>query len=426
MVHHSGGFRLQRNARIAQLVFLPLNGPDATGYAGVYQGEKLVIPPSETTVEPAELRRMVDQVAAECGFDLVSVASAEKFTDDRDAALRRIDDGLMDGLLWFTKSRVRRGADPQELLPGARSIVSVGWNYYAGAEPETAAGQGLIARYARGRDYHRVMKRRMRRMTLELSHRLGSGFAARWYVDDGPMLDRAAAARAGLGWFGKNGNILNSRYGSWLLLGQIITDLPLTPDAPLRKTCGQCARCIPACPTDAIIAPYVVDNRRCISYLTIEHKGAIPLELRPAMGNWVFGCDICQEVCPVNRKAKATADPNFGRRDLSSVDLIELLDMSEDTFRQRFAGTPVMRAKRVGMQRNACIALGNLGDPEALPALVRALRFAAPLVRQHAAWALGRIGGADARAALTAAGATEDDPAALAEIELALAEAGRP
>ena len=180
------------------------------------------------------------------------------------------------------------------------------------------------------------------------------------------MPPRRAPAWAGSA---KNGNILNPTYGSWLLLGQIITNLQLEPDAPLAKTCGQCVRCIPACPTDAIVAPYVVDNRRCISYLTIEHKGAIPRELRPAMGTWVFGCDICQEVCPVNRKAKATSDPNFGRRDLTALDLVELLDMDEQQFRQRFAGTPLMRAKRVGMQRNACVALGNLGDATATRAL---------------------------------------------------------
>ena len=268
------------------------------------------------------------------------------------------------------------------------------------------------------------MKRRMRRVVLDLTERLGDRIAARWYVDDGPMLDRAAAARAGLGWFGKNGNILNPTYGSWLLLGQIITDLPLVADPPLAKTCGQCARCIPACPTDAIVAPYVVDNRRCISYLTIEHKGAIPTELRASMANWVFGCDICQEVCPVNRKAKATGDPNFGRTDLSSIDLVELLDMTEEQFRHRFSGTPIMRAKQVGMQRNACVALGNAGDPSAVPGLTRALTSAPPLVRAHAAWALGLIGGADARTALQLALDSEADPEVLSEIRPALDREG--
>jgi epoxyqueuosine reductase len=177
---------------------------------------------------------------------------------------------------------------------------------------------------------------------------------------------------------------------------------------------------MPACPTDAIVAPYVVDNRRCISYLTIEHKGAIPLELRQSMGNWVFGCDICQEVCPVNRKAKSTGDPNFGRTDLSSVDLVELLAMTDDQFRQRFAGSPVMRAKRVGMQRNACIALGNSGDTSAVPALTRALRSAPPLVRGHAAWALGQIGDNAAHSALNEALAAEPDAEVVWEITRAL------
>ena len=371
-------------------------------------------------VDPAQLRRWVDDAASDAGFDVVAVASAEDFASDREEALHRIDAGLMDGLSWFNAPRVRRGTDPEALLPGARSIISLGWNYFPEVDPSASGGQGSIARYARGRDYHRVMKRRMRRVILDLTERLGERFAARWHVDDGPMLDRAAAARAGLGWFGKNGNILNPTYGSWLLLGQIITDLPLLADAPLAKTCGQCTRCMPACPTDAIVAPYVVDNRRCISYLTIEHKGAIPVELRTPIGNWIFGCDICQEVCPVNRKAKATGDPNFGRTDLSAVDLVELLEMTDDQFRERFAGTPVMRAKLVGMQRNACVALGNSSDPVAVPALTRALRSAPPLVRAHAAWALGRIGGPVARAALVDVMVKETDAEVIAEIRQAL------
>ncbi len=379
----------------------------------------------DIAVDPAELRQWVDRAAADAGFDLVAVGSADDFASDREETLRRIDAGLMDGLPWFSAQRVQRGTDPETLLPGARSIISLGWNYFPLDDPPAAAGQGLVARYARGRDYHRVMKRRMRRVVLDLTERIGARFAARWYVDDGPMLDRAAAARAGLGWFGKNGNILNPTYGSWLLLGQIITDLTLAPDPPLVKTCGQCSRCLPACPTDAIVAPYVVDNLRCISYLTIENRGAIPVDLRAPMGNWVFGCDICQEVCPVNRKAKSTQDPNFGRTDLSAVDLVELLDMTDQQFRQRFAGTPIMRAKRVGMQRNACVALGNAADPVAVPALTRALRFAPPLVRCHAAWALGRIGGDAARAALGDALAGETDAEVLAEIKQAL-DAGDP
>ena len=377
--------------------------------------------------QPVDLRALIDRLAHEVGFDLVAVTDAGGFVADREIAMRRIDDGLMDGLPWFTKARIERGTDPDELLPGARSIISLGLNYYPGTTGTAASDSGLVARYAQGRDYHRVMKRRMRRLVIALSEHptlrpSGDKLAARWYVDDGPMLDRAVAARAGLGWFGKNGNILNPTYGSWLLLGQIVTNLQLEPDAPLSKTCGQCTRCMPACPTDAIVAPYVVDNRRCISYLTIEHKGAIPSDLRTAMGTWVFGCDICQEVCPVNRKAKATKDPNFGRRDLTALDLIELLDMTETQFRERFAGTPMMRAKRVGMQRNACVALGNLRDAKAVPALKRALASGHPLVQQHAAWALGSVGGEEAFEALRTAEGAEPDEHVGAEIRLALTQ----
>ena len=375
---------------------------------------------SNISGDPAQLRTWVDESAAEAGFNLVAVASADTFAAEREEALARIQAGLMDGLPWFHAERVQRGTDPQALLPGARSIICLGGSYNPPADDNVPQGQGKIARYARGRDYHRVMKRRMRRMVLDLAEQMGDRFGARWHVDDGPMLDRAAAARAGLGWFGKNGNILNPTYGSWLLLGQIVTDLPLEPDPPLSKSCGQCTRCMPACPTDAIVAPYVVDNRRCISYLTIEHKGAIPVELRSAMGTWVFGCDICQEVCPVNRKARSTQDPNFGRTDLASVDLVELLEMTDDQFRERFAGTPVMRAKRVGMQRNACVALGNLKDASTVPALGRALRSGHPLVRGHAAWAMGRIGNEVARGHLADALAAESDPEILSEIKRAL------
>ena len=378
-------------------------------------------------IDSAGQRELIDRLARRVGFDLVAVTDASEFRTERAITLDRIQHGLMDGLPWFTEPRVERGADPEQLLPGARSIISLGLNYYPGADAEPGLTSGIVARYARGRDYHRVMKRRMRRIVVALSEHphlqtTDDNIAARWFVDDGPMLDRAAAARAGLGWFGKNGNILNPTYGSWILLGQIITNLSLASDAPLAKSCGNCKRCIPACPTNAIVAPYVVDNRRCISYLTIEHRGVIPRELRPGIGNWVFGCDLCQEICPVNRKARATSDPNFGRTDLTSVDLVELLEMTEAQFRDRFAGTPVMRAKRVGMQRNACIALGNAADPSTIPTLARALKSAASLVKQHAAWALGRIGTTEATEALRVAATMEPDADALAEIKQALAD----
>ena len=387
---------------------------------------------------PTGLRAMVKDYAREVGFDLARITDAAVFAADRDLALARIADGLMDGLPWYTAGRVKRGATPQELLPGAQSIISLGLNYYpADPEDDPAAadtdadarpgGPGLtgqIARYARGRDYHRVMKARMRDFAAGLAARLDMPIAARWYVDDGPMLDRAAAARAGLGWFGKNSNILTSELGSWVFLGQVITDLKIAPDAPLVKTCGSCVRCIDACPTGAIVAPYVIDNARCISHLTIENRGAIPRELRPLLGDWIFGCDLCQEVCPVNRKAQPAQEPTFGKANLATADLIEILEMSETDFRERFRGTPILRAKRMGLQRNACVALGNGKNPAAVPALDRALQQGEPLVRGHAAWALGQIGGPAALAALHQAAQQETDGEVLAEIRAALGEYG--
>ena len=224
---------------------------------------------------------------------------------------------------------------------------------------------------------------------------MGRPIAARWYVDDGPMLDRAAAQRSGIGWFGKNTNILTTSHGSWIFLGQVVTDLELEPDAPLKKTCGSCVKCIDACPTGAITAPYVIDNTRCISHLTIENRGPIPLNLRTLMSDWVFGCDICQEVCPVNIKGAYSKEQAFKKRRFTALELVGLLQMTEEQFRERFRNSPIKRAKLWGLQRNACVALGNIGDLAAIPALVKALddRHLAGLVRGHAAWALGRIGG---------------------------------
>ena len=372
------------------------------------------------------LKRQVVEHARELGFDLVGVASAESFSHDEEIALERLRTGLMDGLPWYTSARVQRGCSPQELMPGARSIITVGMSYYARDEDGEARvdAKGKVARYAWGDDYHAVMKSRLEVLVEGLSRRLRHPIAARWYVDDGPMLDRAVAQRGGIGWFGKNTNILTSSHGSWVFLGQVITDLELEPDPPLKKTCGECVRCIDACPTGAIVAPYVIDNARCISYLTIENRGPIPRHLRPLMYDWVYGCDICQDVCPVNVKAAYTKEQAFQARRFPSMDLVALLEMTEDEFRERFRHSPVKRAKRVGLQRNACVALGNTGDPAVVPALARALTTGEALVRGHAAWALGRIGGPEATLALESALAHEGDHQVREEMDAALAEAG--
>ena len=370
-----------------------------------------------------DLKRQITEYAMQCGFDLVRITGADEFALDRDAALTRIESGQMDGLPWYTESRVRRGADPETLLPGARSIICLGLSYLDDEAAES--GGGKVARYARVKDYHRAMKRRMKTLVHGLEEKLESRIKAKWYVDDGPMLERAAAARSGLGWFGKSTNILTPSHGSWVLLGQVITDLDLEPDPPLQKTCGTCVRCIDDCPTGAIVAPFVVDNARCISYQTIENRGVIPLEMRPLIGDWVFGCDICQDVCPVNRKAEKPLHPIQKAEAVGlsgKLDLVELLALSEEEFRARFQGTSIMRAKRVGLQKNACVALGNNRDEAGVPALVSTLKNAEPLVRGHAAWALGQIATPEATKRLEQSTTSETDPYVLEEIEAALKE----
>jgi epoxyqueuosine reductase len=378
-------------------------------------------------------KALVKRCAREAGFDLVGVASAEPFAREQAVVLERLAHGMMGQLPWYTEARVRRGCDPQAILPGARSIISVACSYYADSStrPPTGSGRtddgqppphGRVARYAWYRDYHAVLKKRLKGLVGMVQEGLGRSFAHKLYVDDGPMLDREVARRAGIGFTGKNTNIL-TRAGSWVLLGQLVTDLELEPDRPLAKSCGSCRTCIPACPTGAITSDYVLDSNRCIAYLTIEHRGPIPREMRPLMGDWVFGCDICQDVCPVNlRRAAPAAAPLSPPQD-TSLELVELLEMDEAQFAERFAGSPIRRAKLAGMQRNACIALGNLRAVEAVPALTKALIQAAPLVRGHAAWALGRIGTMDGRRALAEASAVEQDPWVREEIALALGAA---
>ena len=369
--------------------------------------------------------RKIKDLALSIGFDRVGITDAAPFVRDEKAAARRVRDGLMDGLAWYTEERVRRMNRPKTLLDGARSVISLAMSYKT-TEPPTASDvpRGRVARYAWGRDYHSLIKARVRRFIRELPDAVGEPVRARHFVDDGPMNDRAAAERAGVGWFGKNTNILTPTLGSWAFLAEVITNLDLRADAPLKKTCGECARCIPACPTGAIVAPYVIDNRRCISFLTIELRGAIPRELRPLVGDWVFGCDLCQDVCPVNRKAAVSREAEFGKRhDFDAPALIPLLSLDEDGFRRRFEGSPIRRAKLSGLRRNACVALGNIGDRAAIPALSAALRSDDAIVRAHAAWALGRIGGETAKTALKSALANERDPAARDEITAALSDA---
>jgi epoxyqueuosine reductase len=385
------------------------------------------VPPSrEEGGQGDRLTTAIKDLARAHGFHLARVTTAEPFVELEDLLNARIAAGHLGGLDWFTPARAHVASAPQRLVPWARSLLVLGLSYYAEPPPAPDDGvpRGRIARYAWGADYHDLLKAMMRGLIADIERLAGRPLRAATLVDTARIVDRAAAARAGLGWYGKNTCIIATREtGSFLFLAEMPLDLDLEPDAPLRRSCGACQRCLAACPTHAIPAAYVLDTPRCISYLTIEHRGAIPRDLRPLMGDWVFGCDICQEVCPPNRHVIPLAPPALRPQaaDDAYPPLIPLLTMTAEEFRTRYRHRAVARAKREGLARNAAIALGNGGDPAAIPALRDALRtHDAALVRGHAAWALGQIGGHDARAALDRCRATEEDAAVREEIVAAL------
>jgi epoxyqueuosine reductase len=358
--------------------------------------------------------------AKRLGFDEAGVAMAG-LADEEGHFLRWLGAGHH-GELTYLARRVAERRDPRVLLPGARTVVVLStacWH----ERPEPGPGlRGKVARYAWGRDYHRVHKKRLRLLQKWLITRVKG---ARVYaeVDTGPVLEKVWAERAGLGWIGKNGNLVTRHRSSWCLLGAIVTDVELPPDRPHPNLCGRCERCLRACPTGAIVSAGVVDARLCLSSHNIERRGPIPENLRSRLGRWLFGCDDCQEVCPWNRFATEAGDPAFAPRpEQAHPDLREILALDEAAFRERFLGTPLLRAGRAGLARTAAVVLGNLGDPAAIPALARSLATdPSPVVRGHAAWGLGHIRSLEGRAILARAGATETDPTVREEIHRALA-----
>lgn len=383
------------------------------------------------------LTEQIKERAYALGFDAFRVTSADPFPTAEETIKERIAAGLMDGLDWFTAARAEVSCAPRTLAPAARSVISLATFYLTKAPTdETSPGnpRGRVSAYAWGDDYHDIIRKRLDALVAYIRELAGRDDEKTMvFVDTGRMVDRAVAQRSGLGWYGKNTMILTKGWGSWVFLSEVVTGLELEPDEPVATTCGRCDVCLRACPTGALIAPYVLDNRRCISYLTIELRGSIPVELRPLMGAHIFGCDICQQVCPVNhvamrRLAQGDDGAHNARRlefrprtpDFASPALVPLLSLDDDEFRERFRGSPIKRAKRRGLLRNICVALGNIGDPSAIPALGEALRDHEPLVRGHAAWALGTIGGAEARALLARAAETEDDPTVGSELHYAL------
>jgi len=375
----------------------------------------------------------IGELAHSLGFDLVGIAPAAA-ASTHSRYLAWLAEGYHGEMAYLAREdAVARRADPARSLPGVRTVIVAAANYATLPLPADLArdpARGILARYAWGDDYHEWFQPRLQQLVALVEAATGGPVAHRAYVDTGPLLERELAARCGLGFIGKNTNLIHPRLGSWLLLGELLLGLELEPGvsaesgpAPAEPgTCGGCRRCLDACPTGALVAPYLLDARRCLSYLTIELKGAIPGELRPALGNRIFGCDRCQEVCPWNRRfARPSREAAFQPRPGAIAPrLLDLITLDEEGFARRFGGSPVMRARRRGLLRNVAVALGNWGDPAALPGLRSALHDPEPLVRGHAAWALGRIPGGEARQSLALALCTEAEGSVQAELRAAL------
>ncbi|HZV35282.1 MAG TPA: tRNA epoxyqueuosine(34) reductase QueG [Verrucomicrobiae bacterium] len=352
------------------------------------------------------MKDVIRQRARELGFDDCRFTTA---APPQNAAQfeRWLAEGKQGEMNWLARNANKR-VEPQLVLAEAKSIISLAVSYEGvkrdaccvrnengDASPHHATRDtqhGTIARYAQFSDYHDVLGERLKLLTDFVNELGGKDARSLWYVDTGPVLERDAAQRAGLGFIGKHTNLISRTLGNWIFLAEIITTLELAPDEPERNRCGSCTRCIAACPTAAIIAPFQLDARRCISYLTIELKGAIPVELRPAVGNRIYGCDDCLAVCPWNRFAQeGKMMREHVRTDLETPDLLELLALDVAGFKSRFRGTPILRTKRRGLLRNVCVALGNVGDASALPALERASHDPEPLIAEHARWGIEEI-----------------------------------
>ena len=327
------------------------------------------------------------EFARELGFDLCRVSRC-----DSPPHARQFRQWLRDsahGEMNYMQRGEEKRCDPQLVLPGAKSVIVLALNYFTDDSARLDPARGVIARYARGDDYHEVINTKLHKIDNFLR---ALGGRQKCYVDTGPVLERDFAALAGAGWHGKSTMLINERLGTWFFLAEILTTLQLPSDEPARDRCGTCTRCIDACPTGAITAPYKLDARRCISYLTIELKGAIPLELRPLIGDRIFGCDDCLDACPWNRFANTARESAFAaRRSTTAFALRDYLRLSDDEFRAIFRNSPIKRIKRRGFLRNVCVALGNVGTIDDLPALEQATRDPEPLVAEHARWAIEQI-----------------------------------
>ena len=375
-------------------------------------------------MSPATITRLLREKALNLGFDLFGVVpvSRSKTIEIYRAWLNKGYAGTMEYLERHSELK----EDPRNLLPETISMVALGCNYNTGnpSKESQEPSKARISRYAWGDDYHKIIHSKLKSLEYYLCNELNAATQTRSFVDSGPVLEREMAQRAGLGWFGKHSNLINMEKGSWFFLAEMLVDVELKIDEPFtRVDCGTCTSCIEACPTEAIIADRTVDARLCISYLTIENKGAIPADLRSKMDNHIFGCDICQDVCPWNKDAPESVEPGFKpRTENYAAELTDLMILDQTAFRKRFQKSPVKRTKRRGLLRNVAVSLGNWAHEDAIPALSIGLHDIEPVVRSHSAWALGRINNERARNELKNALIIEESPQVLREIEKALGE----
>jgi epoxyqueuosine reductase len=351
---------------------------------------------TQPRLDPAAAKRQLAARARELGFDRLGVAAID-IAQDEQHLLRWLDAGFHGEMDYMRRHGTMRSR-PRELSPGTVRVVSARMDYWPAAARDAAAAlgdaeSGYISRYALGRDYHKVLRAALARLAKELAADIGP-FGYRVCVDSAPVLEKALARDAGLGWIGKHTNLISREAGSWFFLGEILTDLPLPEDEPASAHCGTCTACIAACPTEAIVAPYQLDARRCIAYLTIEHHSAIPVELRAAIGNRIYGCDDCQLVCPWNKFAHAASHPDFKvRHGLDSGRLTELFGWTETQFEERMQGSAIYRIGYERWLRNIAVALGNAPTSAAVIAALEQRRAeASELVREHIEWALARHG----------------------------------
>jgi epoxyqueuosine reductase len=345
--------------------------------------------PVDREISQVELKERLVSFARMVGFDSCRVAACGS-APHADEFRNWLDEGGH-GEMGYMKRGEEKRCDPQKVLAGARSIVVLAMNYFQGNPQvgDTPAATGRVARYAWGDDYHDLIESRLGKIDEFLRQ---FGGLQKCYVDTGPVLERDHAAQAGVGWHGKSTMLINEGLGTWFFLAEILTTVELPPDKPVPNRCGTCDRCIKACPTGAITAPHRLDARRCISYLTIELKGAIPLNLRPLIGDRIFGCDDCLDACPWNRFAQVSRETAFSAcHSTTGMSLRDYLNLGDNEFRMLFRNSPIKRIKRRGFLRNVCVALGNVGDSSDLPALKRAAADTEPLIAEHAKWAIQQI-----------------------------------